>query len=74
MTCDNFKSNGFEEGVDEVDVAKEGEELFVFKLVEVAEVFDSSAGVDIEFFSGDFMLDEDDEDFNSVEGFAGTKN
>lgn len=68
MTCDSFKSNGFEEGGDEVEVANEGEELFV--LLEL----DSSAGVEIELFSCDFMLDEDEEDFNSVEGFAGTKN
>lgn len=70
MTCDSFKSNGFEEGGDEVEVAKDGEELFV--LVEVVD-FDSSAGDEIELFSCDFMLDEDDEDFNSVDGFAGTK-
>lgn len=72
MTCDSFKSNGFEEGGDEVEVTKEGEELFVLKLVEVADAFDSSAGVEIELFNCDFMLDEDDEDFK-VDGFAGTK-
>lgn len=69
MTCDNFKSNGFEEGGDEVEVAKEGEELIVPKL---DNVFDSSVGVEIEFFNCDFILDEEVEDFN-VEGFAGTK-
>lgn len=69
MTCDSFKSNGFEEGVDEVEVAREGEELFVFGVVDA---FDSKAGVEIEFFSCAFMLDEDDEDL-SVDGFAGTK-
>lgn len=74
MTCDNFKSNGFEEGDDEV--AKEGVELFMLEIVVgvtvVVSPFDSNAGVEIEFFSCDFILDKDDEDFN-VDGFAGTK-
>lgn len=74
MTCDNFKSNGFEEGDDEV--AKEGVELFMlFKFdvgVTIVNPFDSNAEVEIEFFSCDFILDKDDEDFK-VDGFAGTK-
>jgi hypothetical protein len=83
ITCESFKSNGFEEGGEEemVEVADDGEELSLlleplfFGSVELLP-FISTTEIfvdDAELFNGDFMLDEDDEDFSSVAGFAGTK-
>lgn len=83
MTCESFKSNGFEEGGEEeiVEFVDVGEELsLLLEPLFLGSVellpFISTTDIlvdDAEFFNGDFILDEEDEDFSSVAGFAGTK-
>lgn len=72
MTCDSFKSNGLgNEELDDVDVAAVADKVNEFT---GGDTFDNSKFSKLlEDFDCNFMLDEEDEDFN-VEGFAGTKN
>jgi hypothetical protein len=82
MTCESFKSNGLEEGGEEemLEVADVCDVLLsllleplFFGSVELLPFISDILVDDAELFNGDFILDEDDEVFSSVEGFAGTK-